>query len=178
GVSLLIDETALEEAAIYMSDANGVGGLCWLHSHVIDPSLHTYQSALNITHALQEGHVHLAKEVTVVGLHLFGEDTVYPILVAPTCKSEDAGDMETVLTLVTNAYKDTGSPAIVGPLWSIATDGDALRCKAGHKLFVKNKIPISSDLFGILSNLPGLNMFTGNDMVTLDFDFKHVFKHK
>ncbi|KIN93961.1 hypothetical protein M404DRAFT_169661, partial [Pisolithus tinctorius Marx 270] len=176
GVSLLIDETALEEAAIYMSDANGVGRLCWLHSHVIDPSLHTYQSALNIAHALQEGHVHLAKEVTVVGLHLFGKDTVYPILAAPTCKSEDARDMETVLTLVTNAYKDTGSPAIIGPLWSVATDGDALRHKAGHKLFVKNKIPISSDLFRILSNLPGLNMFTGNDMVTLDFDFKHVFK--
>ncbi|KAI6157458.1 hypothetical protein BKA82DRAFT_26280 [Pisolithus tinctorius] len=137
-VSLLIDETALEEATIYMSNANGIGRLCWLHSHVIDLSLHTYQSALNIAHALQEGH-----------------DTVYPILVAPTCKSEDARDMETVLTLVTNAYKDTGSPAI---------------------LFVKNKIPISSDLFGILLNLPGLNMFTGDDMVTLDFDFKHVFK--
>jgi len=78
GVSLLVDETALEEAAVYLPMANGVGGLCWTHSHLIDPMLYNYQSAINIAMSLKASKVHLGKEVTVIGVHIFGEDGLYP----------------------------------------------------------------------------------------------------
>ncbi|KIK81679.1 hypothetical protein PAXRUDRAFT_155506, partial [Paxillus rubicundulus Ve08.2h10] len=48
--------------------------------------------------------------------------------------------------------------------------------KGGHKTFLHTPLPITSPLYGTLSNLPGLNLHTGNDLVTLGFDFKHVFK--
>ena len=177
-VSLLIDETALEEAAVYLPLANGVGGLCWTHSHLVDPTLYNYQSAINIATSLKAGKVHLGKEVTVIGAHLFGEDGLYPILAAPTCKSEDATDMEFVFNTAVSGWQAGGGEEDIGPLWSFATDGDATRRKAGHKVFLKNQLPITSPLYGTLSNLPGMNLYTGDGEVTLDFDYKHIIKRK
>lgn len=91
---LFINETALEEAAVFLSQSNSIGGLCWTHSPLVDVALNNYHSALNISHALTAGKVHLGKEVSVVGAHLFGEDMFYPILAAPTCKLESSEDME------------------------------------------------------------------------------------
>ncbi|KIJ59298.1 hypothetical protein HYDPIDRAFT_60297, partial [Hydnomerulius pinastri MD-312] len=176
GVSILIDETALEEAAVYLNQSNCVGGLCWNHSHLIDPVLHNYQSALNIADALKSGKVHLGKEMTVAGVHVFGEDGVYPLIAAPTCKTEEAPDMEFIFDTLMDAWTAMGADKVVGDIWSVATDGDSTRRKAGHKLFLWAKIPITSPLYGVLSNLPGINMFTGNEFVTLDFDYKHIFK--
>jgi hypothetical protein len=178
GVSLLTDEVALEEAAVYFPDCNSVGGLCWKHLHTIDSSLNTYESAINIAEKLKTGDVHLGKEMTVVVAHCFGEDGVYPLLAAPTCKTEDAADWEFIFTEVIETWYRHGTDEKVGPVWSFATDGDATRQKAGHKMFVKFKLERTSPLYGILLNLPGLNLYTGGRSITLDFDYKHVFKRK
>ncbi|KAG1721992.1 hypothetical protein EDD22DRAFT_983034 [Suillus occidentalis] len=164
GVSLMIDEIALEEMAVHFSKYNKVAGLCWKHSHLIDPVLRTYESAVTIAKKIHNGEVHLGKELTVIGAACFGEDELYPILAAPTCKTEDAGDMEGVLARAIERWNATRA-ATVGPLWSFATDGDATRHAAGHKLFLKTPY-----------NMPGLNTLTGDGEVTLDFDFKHIFK--
>ncbi|KAG1764692.1 hypothetical protein EV702DRAFT_1182567 [Suillus placidus] len=176
GVSLLIDETALEESASYMSDSNSVGGLCWTHSHSIDPTLRTYHSALKLAEALKEGKVHLGRELTVVAAHIFGADGTYPILAAPTCKSEGVTEMVYVFKTAIDAWKTSGAEEKVGPLWTFATAGDATRRKGGHQLFLSVPLPLTSPLYGTLSNLPGLNLLTGEREITLDFDYKHVFK--
>ncbi|KAG2091941.1 hypothetical protein BD769DRAFT_1679203 [Suillus cothurnatus] len=176
GVSLLIDETALEESVSYMSDSNSVGGLCWMHSHNIDPTLRTYHSALNLAEALKEGKVHLGRELTVIAAHIFGADGTYPILAAPTCKSEGATEMIFIFKTAIDAWKASGAEEKVGPLWSFATDGDATQQKGGHQLFLSVPLPFTSPLYGTLSNLPGLNLLTGDCEIMLDFDYKHVFK--
>lgn len=135
GVSLLIDETALEESASYMSDSNSVGGLCWTHSHSIDPPIAHYYSALNLTEALKEGKVDLGRELTVITAHIFGADVTYPILAAPMCKSKGATEMIFVFKTAIDAWKVSGAEEKVGPLWSFATDGDTTRRKGGHHSF-------------------------------------------
>jgi hypothetical protein len=149
----MVDEIALEEMAVHFSKYNKVGGLCWKHSHVVDPVLRTYDSAVSIAQKIHDGKVHLGKELTVIGVLCFGEDEIYPILAAPTCKTEDASDMECILAQTIEC-------------WNISR----------HKLFVKTPLPPDSPLYGTHVNLPGLNLFTGAGEVTLDFDFKHVFK--
>ncbi|KIJ08213.1 hypothetical protein PAXINDRAFT_89195 [Paxillus involutus ATCC 200175] len=178
GVSLLIDETALDEAAVYLPQSNSIAGLCWPHSHIVDHVFNNYKSILNISDSLKLGHVHLGKEVTVAGAHLFGEDGFYTLLAAPTCKTEEVSDMEYIFSTLIDAWDASGATQQVGPIWSFATDGDSTRRKAGHKQFLHQKLSYTSPLFGILSNLPGLNLYTGNHEVTIDFDFKHVFKRK
>ncbi|KAG0699780.1 hypothetical protein DFH29DRAFT_1001713 [Suillus ampliporus] len=176
GVSLMIDEMAIEEMTVHYSKYNKIGGLCWMHSHLIDPVLRTYDSTVAIAQKIHDKEVHLGKEVTVIGTACFGEDELYPILVTPTCKMEGASDMEGVLGHALRRWKATGADQTVGPVWSLATDGDATRRAAGHKLFVKKPLSPESPLYGILNNMPGLNMWTGDDEVTLDFDPKHIMK--
>ncbi|KAH7921233.1 hypothetical protein BV22DRAFT_1132459 [Leucogyrophana mollusca] len=72
GVSLSIDETAAEERACHDRKTNSVIGLCWNHSHLVDPVLRTYESALTIKQKLIDGEVHLGKEVSVVAASFFG----------------------------------------------------------------------------------------------------------
>ncbi|KAG1753401.1 hypothetical protein EDB19DRAFT_1824124 [Suillus lakei] len=176
GVSFMIDKIALEEMAVHFSKYNKVGGLCWKHSHVVDPVLHTYESAVNIAQKIHKGEVHLGKELTVIGVSCFVQDEIYPVLAAPTCKMEDANDMEVILTQTIDQWNASSAAASVGLAWSFVTDSDATRRAAGHRLFVKTFLPPDSTLYGTLINMPGLNLFTGAGEMTLDFDFKHIFK--
>ncbi|KAH9944798.1 hypothetical protein B0H21DRAFT_892357 [Amylocystis lapponica] len=174
GISVLIDEIALEEMAVHFKHANSVGGLCWKHSPQVDLVLRTFDSALNLARALADGKVHLGKEMTVAAVSCFGENGTYPILMAPTCKQETAPDMEFIFNLILDTWEREGRSA--GDIWSFATDGDATRRHAGYSMFVRIHLDPSSPLYGILSNIPGLNLFTGVNGITLDFDYKHLLK--
>ena len=176
GVSLLTDETALEEAATYHPAENGVGGCCWKHAGKAYPFLDTYESAEQLAGKISSGKVHLGKEMMVVVTHCFREDGTYPLLAAPSCKAEDSSDWEVLIHNLIDAWYKTDADKTVGPLWSFATDGDATRRKAGHKVFMSSKLAPSSPLFCILSDLPGLNLNVGPHEMTLDFDYKHLLK--
>ncbi|KAG2335450.1 hypothetical protein BDR05DRAFT_898501 [Suillus weaverae] len=176
GISFMIDKIALEEMVVHFRKFNKVGGLCWKHLHIVDSVLHTYDSAVSIVQKIHEGHVHLGKELTVISVSCFGEDEIYPILAAPTCKMEDTSDMECILAQTVERWNSSRAAASIGPAWSFATDGDATRRAAGHKLFIKTPLAPDSPLYGTLINMLGLNLFTGTGEMTLDFDFKHIFK--
>ncbi|RDB26719.1 hypothetical protein Hypma_005419 [Hypsizygus marmoreus] len=108
GVSILMDEIALEEMAVHFRHSNSVGGLCWKHASLVDVVLHTYDSAVNLAKALVQGKVHIGKEMTVVAASCFGEPGVYPILAAPTCKQENAADMEYIFDIISRNWKEHG----------------------------------------------------------------------
>ncbi|KAG1798230.1 uncharacterized protein HD556DRAFT_1440566 [Suillus plorans] len=160
GVSFMIDEMALEEMVIHFGKYNMIGGLCWKHSNLVDPVLRTYDSAVRIAQKIHNQEVHLGKEVTVIGVACFGEDELYPVLAAPTCKTENAADMEGILTRAIEHWSATGADTLVGPVWSFAMDGDATRRAAGHRLFVKKPLSSNSPLYATLSDMPGLNTVT------------------
>ncbi|KAG2044115.1 hypothetical protein BDR03DRAFT_977769 [Suillus americanus] len=176
GVSFMINKLALEEMAIHFGKYNMIGGLCWKHSNLVDPVLRTYDSAVQIAQKIHTQEVHLGKEVTVIGMACFSEDELYPVLVALTCKTENAADMEVILTRAIKHWGATGADTCVGPVWSFATDGDATCHAAGHRLFVKKPLSSDSLLYATLSDMPRLNTLTGDNEVTLDLDFKHIFK--
>ncbi|KAG1842366.1 hypothetical protein DFJ58DRAFT_844681 [Suillus subalutaceus] len=159
GASLMIDKIALEETAVHFSKYNK------------SPSFSTYGAAVDIAQKIHGGELHLGKELTVIGASYFGEDEIYPILAAPTCKNEDASDMERILTHAIDRWDRTGASMSIGPIWLLATDGDATRVT-----FIWYTKQHAGDLIYTLSNMPGLNLYTGKDEVTLDFDFKHIFK--
>ena len=176
-VSLLTDETALEEAATYHPAENDVRNCCWKHTGKVYPFLDTYESAEQLAEKISLGEVHLGKEMTVVVAHCFREDGTYPLLAAPSCKAEDNSDWEVLIHNLIDAWYETDAYKTVRPLWSFATDGDATCHKAGHKVFMSSKLAPSSLLFCILSNLLGLNLNVGPHEMTLDFNYKHLLKH-
>ena len=108
--------------------------------------------------------------------HCFGEDGMYPLPAAPSCKVEDHSDWESLMHKIRDTWYQTDAPQKIGPLWSFATDGDATRRKAGHRIFMAIKLTSSSPLCPILSGLNGLNFYAGPHNITLDFDYKHLIK--
>ncbi|KAG2343779.1 hypothetical protein BDR05DRAFT_975796 [Suillus weaverae] len=177
-VSFMIDEMALEEMAIHFGKYNMIDGLYWKHSNLVDPVLHTYDSAVCIAQQIHNQEVHLSKEVMVIGVACFGEDELYPVLAAPICKTENAADMEGILTCAIECWSATGTDILVRLVWSFAMDGDATCHAARHRLFVKTPLSSYLPLYATLSDISGLNTFTGDNEVTLDFDFKRIFKHQ
>ncbi|KAG6380410.1 hypothetical protein JVT61DRAFT_8533 [Boletus reticuloceps] len=99
-------------------------------------------------------------EMTVIVAHCFGEDQTYPILAAPSCKAKDYTDWEKLIEKVIETWVANGADTTV----------------AGHRTLVHDKLDESSPLFGILSDIPGLSLYTGSHSITLDFDYKHIFK--
>ncbi|KAG1777967.1 hypothetical protein EV702DRAFT_947624, partial [Suillus placidus] len=176
GHSLMMDEIALEERASHHRASNSVIGLCHAHSHLVDPTLHTYDSALHIAEKLTEGLIHLGKEMSVLAVGSFGDDVIFPILAAPTCKCENAEMMISIFTLAIDRWRETGAEEHLGPIFSVATDGDSMWRAAGHSMFLKTNLPTTSRLYGTLSHMQGLNLATGDYEITLDFDLKHILK--
>ncbi|KAG1753250.1 hypothetical protein EDB19DRAFT_1626930, partial [Suillus lakei] len=176
GHSLMMDEIALEERASHYRASNTVIGLCHSHSHLVDPTLHMYNSALHIAEKLADGTVHLGKEMSVMAVGAFGDDEIFPIFGAPTCKCEDSDTMVAIFTLTRDRWRATGAEECLGLIFSVATDGDLTHRAAGHHMFFKSELSLTSRLYGTLSHMPGLNLATGDDEITLDFDYKHIFK--
>ncbi|KAG0692593.1 hypothetical protein DFH29DRAFT_882269 [Suillus ampliporus] len=176
GHSLMMDKIALEEMASHHHPSNSVIGLCHSHSHMVDPTLHTYDSALRIAEKLAEGTVPLGKEMSVIAIGAFGDDEIFPILAAPTCKCEDADKMVSIVTLARDHWRETGAEEHLGPIFSVATDGDSMRRAAGHCMFLKHELSATSRLYRTLSDMPGLNLTTGDNETTLDFNYKHIIK--
>ncbi|KAJ7509304.1 hypothetical protein B0H11DRAFT_1702886 [Mycena galericulata] len=179
GVSIKMDETAIEEQAVYFSHANSVGGLCQKHSSDIPGisplTLATHDSALNIVEALGRGDVHFGKELAFVAAQCINESTLYPLLCAPTCKRETWEDMAALFRMILDVW-DEDAKAAVGEIWDFSTDGDPLRRKAGHNVFVQFELGPGDALFVVLSGLPGLNLFTGPSFILMAFDWRHILK--
>ncbi|KAJ6631348.1 hypothetical protein B0H10DRAFT_2159722 [Mycena sp. CBHHK59/15] len=135
GVSVLIDEIALEEMAVHFKHANAVGRLCWKHAPLVDIVLRTYDAALNLAHGLSAGTVHLGKEMTVAAVSCFGES--------------DAADMEFIFSTILTSWESFKD--CVGSIWSVATDGDVTRRKAGYNMFIKVPLSTASELLDVAS---------------------------
>ena len=133
---------------------------------------------MSILNTLKCGAIHYGKDISVTAVNVFDDKRLYPLIVALTCKLETPDDMSQLFKTIIQSWKDTNTDHLVGPLWSFATDGDSTRHAAGYSLFVQHPLQKSSQLYWLLCDLHGLNLLTGQDEITLDFDFKHIFKHQ
>jgi hypothetical protein len=98
-----------------------------------------------------------------------------PVLVSGDCKRESGEEhaevIRTVLTGV-NALQDKTKLRIV----SIASDGETRRGLAFILLTFKTPLLRNSPIYPILSPLKFLNLHVGDDDLTCDKDWKHIFK--
>ena len=65
-----------------------------------------------------------------------------------------------------------------GPIWSVASDGEASLRNSRFKLCMDHKVQLSSPLGLRLSRLAGMNLHTGPGDITMTADYKHAFKRK
>ncbi|KIJ38669.1 hypothetical protein M422DRAFT_142016, partial [Sphaerobolus stellatus SS14] len=173
GHSVLIDEINLEERGQYLPGADSILGLCREHCSAVDSRVLSIEAVEEVSEVLKQGKCHLGKEATVCAIGAFGYDDyeAYPVIISPMCKTEVAEGSVEWLSLVILIWKDSpNAQAKNGPIWSFASDGDATRRKAFHSIFLGQKLPHSAPLWDELGHLSLMNLWTGEDYITMDFD--------
>ena len=181
GHSLLIDGVALEEKCRWLCSTNSAIGLCREHAGSLDLHIQSLQSITSIQDAL--GHdkprAHYASEATAVAIGPFrsSNHSAIPLALSGSCKAETGDAMAMWLRGVVRAWKEESSGAALhGPIWSIATDGESTMKTCRFCLCMSQALPASDQIYPLLKNLAGLNLWTGEDNVTMTCDPKHVFK--
>ncbi|KAJ7720806.1 hypothetical protein B0H16DRAFT_1335823 [Mycena metata] len=181
GITLSQDEIAAEGRLCYLEDTNEIGGLC---EHAT-AHLKTFKMGTNLTvieaavKYIREGKIHVGKEFSVAAFsrHAPTDYGAKPVLMLPTCKKSSWQSSAQNLQKLAWAWRISPfGEAKHGPLDTIASDRDPTRKAALYLVCMHRSLGVNDPLYKFLMNLPGLNLFTGNDFVTMDFDYKHLFK--
>lgn len=179
GYSLLVDDISLEERLQYHYQTDSVIELCCEHSGQYDLKVSSLSTVEAIGIGLQEKTLHRAKDCTVVAIAAYGHKDYGPatIMLSRTCKAETTSGQARWLEGGVKAWQAaTHGEAVFGPLWTIASDGDATRCRAMHGLFLRCDLIQGSPLHKILAPLPLFNLQVSDNDETLDFNPKHIVK--
>ncbi|KAJ7059465.1 hypothetical protein C8F01DRAFT_1231949 [Mycena amicta] len=175
------DEIAKSAIVDYISELDAMGGLCLEHlfelpSVQIGETIETIETAARL---VREGKVHVADLISVGAISQLSR-TGYgakPVFVGSSCKMGDANDVLRVVQAVIEAWeRSPDGEAKHGPITSVASDGDSKRRIAFFVLCLTNEVVEGNPIHDFVKNLFGLNLFTGKNNLTMDFDFKHEIK--
>ena len=183
GHTLSFDEISIEARSCYINETDEITGLCREHVHKLESV--EMGSELKVVHdaaqAVRDGVVHMGKEATVgaISAHRRLEYDAKPILVSPTCKKASWKDAVRIIATVLYSWKvSPDGEQKHGPICSVSTDGDATRRAALFFLCMHTVIGFIDPLYAFVGGLLGLNLWVGYCYLTMDFDYKHLFKRK
>ncbi|XP_006455832.1 hypothetical protein AGABI2DRAFT_121753 [Agaricus bisporus var. bisporus H97] len=184
GNTLGFDGVSIQKKCRYCPKRGTVLGLCREHSHKIDTRVTDSTIIGKIWDALEsqdmDTKVCWGSEATVVVVALYSRNDHYsptPLVISPTDKSETGDKLGQWIQVVIDTWNNHENGALQnGPLWSIASDGDAVFRRARHDLC--NRYPLDKDtpLGQKLQPLLGLNLNTSKEIITATCDPKHIFK--
>jgi hypothetical protein len=101
--------------------------------------------------------------------------TTRAFVISGTCKREEVIDQQKLLGSACSALVEK-STDIGGRLYCLASDGDSRRRKATIQLTMNRDLDPNSLLYAQLGFLPLFNYHCGADDITMDIDYKHLFK--
>ncbi|KAJ7444180.1 hypothetical protein FB451DRAFT_1149358 [Mycena latifolia] len=182
---LMYDELATEKRIRWDHKTNNFLGVCRERAHKVNLQFNSEQdleelfSSLSKT-ATKDAEVHYAGEATVAALGILSDETrlyaARPVLISGDCKKETGPEhVRNILNPTidgVNSKRDLTKLRIV----SLASDGESRRGKAFiEKTFIRELSP-TSNIHDLLKDLPFMNLWVGEDDLTGDKDYKHVFK--
>lgn len=174
---LMIDEVACEQRVRWNSEDNKLYGICREHSSRVSLTVDSVDDVQMVVNAVKQGIVHLSTEATVVAVAPLRKNDyiALPLLALPTCKSDPADSQRHMIKCILKEWKTDTRTASLGPIVTIATDGDAKQRLAFDQLLRVNNKP-STMIASILDQLPLMDTAVGDDDVLVHFDDKHVIK--
>jgi hypothetical protein len=108
------------------------------------------------------------------------EYSARPIMLSGTCKKETGVEHARVIKTILLATENQkmAQPGVVFRTVSIASDGESKRGDALVLLTMKSPLAPTSPIYDDIGTLPLMNLLVGEDDITADKDFKHVFKRQ
>ena len=181
GHSLLVDGVALEEKCRYLRSIDSIASVCREHGFALDLRVRSQDSLADTEEALcgEKPRAHFASEATVAAIAPF-RNTSYsaiPVALSGSCKAETGEGMALWLRELIRVWRESkDGERRHGPLWSVATDGESTMRSCRFRVCMSQELTPSNPLHPLLGSLPGLNLFTGPNDVTMTCDPKHIFK--
>ena len=183
GHSLLIDGVAVDERGCYDRERNEVVGFCREHVVGLDRRI-TNMAAIEYLSGLTQGQdasLHYGSEASVVAIAAHRSDhyEAVPLVVSTKCGTETGEECASWLKVIMDSWASHEYGAQRnGPIWTVASDGEASLRNSRFNLCMDRNIDESSPLRAKLVRLPGLNLKTGPGDVTMTADYKHAFKRR
>ncbi|KAL1753468.1 hypothetical protein FB107DRAFT_276733 [Schizophyllum commune] len=183
GHTLGQDEVNIEEKVEYVPEKDHIGGCCLEHvgclgSVCVGEGTRTVEIAAD---AMRDGKVHAACEATVATISRLSR-TGYgarPVYIGPTCKRRTWQESVSATLHIVEAWRraENGEKKH-GPIFNIASDGDAIRRASMFVICMSEEIVQGHPLWENLHELfpLGLNPRIGKGNLSMDFDYKHLIK--
>ncbi|KZV81456.1 hypothetical protein EXIGLDRAFT_576034, partial [Exidia glandulosa HHB12029] len=179
GSVIMFDEVHVEPRSRYDSIEGFIAGPCRQHSGGFSLKFNSLDDVDALFAGLDAGEVHLASEATVAAIGALHpgtrEHTARPIHISGSCKREDAIQHAALISSIVDGCRATTEIHGTRP-YCIASDGESKRGKALTLLTAKRTLSADSPIYPLLSSLPLFNLLCGDDDITADKDYKHVFK--
>ncbi|TFY77572.1 hypothetical protein EWM64_g6442 [Hericium alpestre] len=176
---VIFDEIAAESRLRWDDKSNKFLGLCREHAHKTTIEFETNDDLEMVFEDLDCGEVHLTSEATVGALGMLTFEarlySAHPVLISDSCKCENA-DQHAALIQTTVDALDSRVDLTRTRIVSLASDGEARQGRALINLTFKHLLQPSSPIFSMLSPLALMDLHVGDDDLTPDKDYKHVFK--
>ena len=200
---IMFNELAVEKHPHWDDKSNKILGVCCEHGQDTSLEFTSEDNLQTMWEELACGKIHLAYEVCATATHfpimaislifnalfiiqatvgaisiLSPSPQLYsarPVLISGSCKREDAEDHAVLLQAVvdaSNRKKDITRIHVI----SLASDGESRRGKALAKLTYVTPLSPSLLIYDQLVHLDSFDCFVGQDDITADKDYKHVFK--
>ncbi|KAI0028022.1 hypothetical protein K488DRAFT_59754, partial [Vararia minispora EC-137] len=172
-----VDEIATEACLRWNNATNHVLGICREHIGGRARRIDSYEDIEVLVEEVRRKVIHHAVEATVCAVTLLSPDTrlgsARPIAVSGTCKAEKAPEHRRLLQTVLDGI--AAAKALQGiRIVCYASDGASMRHKALHDMTAKRQLSRESNIFPHLGHLPLLDLWVGDDDLTVDKDYKHV----
>ncbi|EIW82024.1 hypothetical protein CONPUDRAFT_54412, partial [Coniophora puteana RWD-64-598 SS2] len=175
GYQLMIDKIKVEGRPRWDDKTNMILGVAREDALKVGLEFSSMAEVDALLDAIKGGDVRLAVEATVAAIGLLSDNSkVYaarPVVVSGTCKTEDAMTHAKLIQTVIDGCKN-----VPGCLYSLASDGEARRGAAFVRLTHKAKLSPNSPIYAYIGLLHLLNQLVGDDDITSDKDYKHIFK--
>ncbi|KZV70513.1 hypothetical protein PENSPDRAFT_579192, partial [Peniophora sp. CONT] len=133
-----------------------------------------FASVEDLAEQYRLGKYHLAREVTLAGIAVAGEPGLVPILVAPTCKSQEKRTTADLFRLFIEVYENNTELQQYIELEAISTDGDPACRKATHEVLYSVPVVPGNALWPVMSQCGGWHRRVGPHNMTADPDWRHV----
>ncbi|KAI4519147.1 hypothetical protein K525DRAFT_206789, partial [Schizophyllum commune Loenen D] len=166
GHGLATDEVSGDGRVCYVPKTDQIAGFCQEHvenlnSVEMGPDL---TNSMEAARAVKEGKVHIGKEFTCAAIlpHSRTDYGARPILLAPTCKRGLVSDsVQLLMSGIRSWQLSPYGERAHGPLWYLASDGDATRRNAMYKICMRRQLDPRGDLHRRLRGCVGLNLWVG-----------------
>ncbi|QRV77036.1 hypothetical protein RhiJN_05051 [Ceratobasidium sp. AG-Ba] len=177
---LMIDEIKVEERPRLDALTGKVLGICREHGGRVALSIDSLKEIEHLVDAVDKKEVHVASECTVIAIGLLSPDkrlyAARPFVISGTCKHERSKEDTQLLQTVMQVCQQLAPKLGLGRLVCLTSDGEARRGASFSDLTLIKPIQPNSALFPLLSGLQLFNTLVGEDDLTGDKDYKHIFK--